>query len=147
MPNTNYTYHQLIDYMNQLRLHLSKIYPSDYKYGNVYRGNAAFSYFSISTASLKPHKLKYVIVLHHASLSFSICLSGQNKKVRKSFWQTLKDSEWEAYELVPAVDEGLTIIEHQLIQEADFTDTKELTTIIENKSAEFIQSIDALFID
>ncbi|WP_299455296.1 GyrI-like domain-containing protein [uncultured Microscilla sp.] len=134
-------YHQLIGYMKELRGFLHKEYSVNFKFGNLYQGSPDFSYFSFTTEELKKQKLKFVIVLNHQDLYFSICLSGQNKSIRKKYWEIFKGSDWDKYHLAESINESLSIIDHTIVKEPDFSNKKCLTEQIEKESFKFINEI------
>lgn len=134
-------YGQLINYMKELRRFFHESYPSDFSLGAIYRGSMDFSYFSLTTPALKKHKLKFVIVLNHHLLRFEICLSGQNKSIRKKYWEMFKGSSWNKYHLAASIDDNLSIIDHTIVEKADFDDTSALTAEIEIEAFKFINEI------
>lgn len=134
-------YHQLIDYMKELRTFFHKEYDTHFILGSIYQGNPDFSYFSLTTEELKKQKLKFVIVLNHKMLSFSICLSGQNKSIRKKHWQMFSESDWNKYHVAESIEDSLSIIEHVIVKEPDFKNKRNLTKQIEKESLKFIEEI------
>ncbi len=137
----NIDYHQLISYMKELRMFFYKEYNTYFKLGNIYQGNPDFSYFSITTEELKKQKLKFVIILNHKMMCFSICLSGQNKSIRKKYWELFKGSNWNKYHLAESINDSLSIIDQTIVEEPDFNSKRTLTEEIERKSLEFINEI------
>ncbi len=137
----NLDYHQLINYMKELRLFLQKEYDTIFKLGKIYQGNPNFSYFSLTTDELKKQKLKFVIILNHKELYFSICLSGQNKSIRKKYWKIFKDSNWNKYHLAESIDNSLLIIDHTIVEEPNFKNKRSLTKKIEKESMKFIKDL------
>lgn len=134
-------YHQLIDCMKEIRANFFKGYGSCFKLGNIYLGNPGFSYFSLTTEKLKVHKLKFVIVLDHRDLCFSICLSGQNKNVRKKYWEIFKGSDWDQFHVVESIDKSLSIIDQIILKNPDFRNKINLIEQIEVRSLKFIDEI------
>jgi len=134
-------YHQLIGSMKELRLFFQKKYKALFKLGVIYKGNPDYSYFSLTTAELKQDKLKFVILLNHKDMKFDICLSGQNKSVRKKYWKLFKESGWDRYPIVESVEHGLMIIHHTLVEEADFSDSNALVRTIDTAAMRFIDEI------
>ncbi len=134
-------YHQLIDYMKEVRTFFHKEYDTSFKLGNIYKGNPEFSYFSLTTAGLKRQKLKFVIILNHKMMNFSICLSGQNKQIRKKYWQMFKGSNWNKYHLAESIDDSLSIIDQTIVEKPDFNNKKNLTEQIEKEALKFIKNI------
>ncbi len=137
-------YHQLIDYMKELRTFFHKEHDTYFKLGNIYQGNSDYSYFSITTEELKNQKLKFVMILNHKTLCFSICLSGQNKSIRKQYWQMFKESDWHKYHLAESINESLSIIDQTIEEGPDFSDKKYLTEQIEKKALIFINEISSV---
>lgn len=135
------SYHELIDYMKELRAFFQKEYDATFKLGSIYKGNPDYSYFSLTTEELKKLKLKFVIILNHKEESFTICLSGQNKNIRKKYWRLFKESDWHKYHIVESIDNSLLIIDHTLVEKADFSDTHMLTQQIETTALEFMDEI------
>ncbi|WP_298421339.1 AraC family transcriptional regulator [uncultured Kordia sp.] len=134
-------YHQLIAYMKELRVYFQKEYDTYFKLGNIYQGDSNFSYFSLTTKELKKQKLKFVIVLNHQNLSFSICLSGQNKEIRKKYWKIFKNSNWNTYHLAASIDNSLSIIDQTIVEAPNFNNRKSLTENIEKESMKFIKEL------
>ncbi|WP_109300009.1 GyrI-like domain-containing protein [Aquimarina sp. AU474] len=137
----NLDYHQLINYMKELRTFFHKKYDTHFKLGTIYQGNPNFSYFSLTPEELKKQKLKFVIILDHKTLCFSICLSGQNKSIRKKYWKIFKDSDWNTYHLAESINESLSIIDQTIVEEPNFNDKRYLTEQIEKESLKFINEI------
>ena len=134
-------YHELIAYMKELRTFFDKEYEPLFKLGSIYKGNPAYSYFSLTTEQLKKQKLKFVMVLDHKTLCFSICLSGQNKSIRKKYWKIFKGSDWNTYPLVESIDKSLSIIDHIIVKEPNFSNRRNLTEKIEKESMKFIREL------
>ncbi len=134
-------FHELIGYMKELRAFFHKEYDTYFKLGSVYQGNPNYSYFSLATGHIKKQKLKFVIVLDHKMLRFTICLSGQNKSIRKKYWEMFKYSDWDKYHLAESIHNSLSIIDQTMVEEPDFNNKKELTRQIETASLKFINEI------
>lgn len=138
---TSLDYHQLITYMKELRMSFHKRYDSQFQLGSVYQGSPDFSYFSLTTEELKKQKLKFVMILNHKNLSFSICLSGQNKDTRKKYWSIFKGSDWNRYHLAESINDSLSIIDQTIVEKPNFNNKGELTEQIEKESLKFINEI------
>lgn len=138
-------YFELISFMKELRTFFHKDYDGTFQLGKLYQGNPEFSYFSLTTASFKKQKLKFVIVLDHQEKAFSICLSGQNKSIRKKFWQMFKESNWNKYPLVQSIDNSLFIMDYTIIVNPDFHEKTILTEQIEKGILEFIDELKKVF--
>lgn len=134
-------YHKLVDYMKELRAFFYREYDTHFKLGNVYQGNPDFSYFSLTTEELKKQKLKFVIILNHKMMCFSICLSGQNKSIRKKYWKMFKDSDWNKYHLAESINDSLSIIDQTIVKEPNFNNRINLTEQVEKASLKFINEI------
>lgn len=134
-------YHELINHMKEIRAFFAKEYDTEFKLGAIYKGNKDFSYFSLTTEELKKQKLKFVIILNHKKVCFSICLSGQNKSIRKKYWQLFKASDWNTYHLVESIEDSLSIIEATIVEKPTFENTNTLIAQIELESLKFIKEI------
>ena len=134
-------YHELIRYMNDLRRYFHQEYDTYFKLGKLYQGNPNFSYFSLTTEELKKQKLKFVIILNHELLNFSICLSGQNKSIRKKYWKMFRESDWNKYHLAESINNSLSIIDHTIVEKPDFDNRPALTEQIETESLKFINEL------
>lgn len=135
------SYHESIKYMKELKSTFNKNHSATFKLGKVYQGNLDYSYFSLTTQELKKQKLKFVIVLNLKMMCFEICLSGQNKSIRKKYWQIFKDDNWQKYHLAESIEDSLSILDHTIIETPDFKDKSKLTCEIEMKSIKFINEI------
>lgn len=136
-----FSYHALIKYMKELRAFFDKEYDAEFKLGNIYQGSPDFSYFSLTTDQLKKQKLKFVIILNHQLMHFSICLSGQNKSIRKKYWEMFNNSDWDQYHLVEVIDNSLSIIEHIMVENPDFNNRVHLTEQIETAALKFMDEL------
>ncbi|NRB52040.1 MAG: AraC family transcriptional regulator [Saprospiraceae bacterium] len=134
-------YGQAITYMKTLRLYFKKAYGTLFSYGAIYRANPDFSYFSLTPAALKKLKLKFVIVWDHKASQFTICLSGQNKDIRKKYWHIFKGSHWDKYQVVHSIEKSLSIIDHPILTTANFQNPEALTKQIERESLKFIDDL------
>lgn len=133
-------YHQLIDYMKELKAFFQKKYDDNFILGKIYKGSPDYSYVSITTPELKKNKLKYVIILNHKALNFMICLSGQNKIIRKKYWDYLNEQNLNKYHLVESINESLSIIDTTLSKAPDFNDSN-LTQELEEGVLEFMNDV------
>ena len=145
--NNAQEYHEFINYMKALKAFFNKQYDGRFTLGNVYMGNPDFSYFSLTTDDLKALKLKFVIVLHHHTPSFSICLSGQNKSIRKQYWEIIKEKGWHNGQLAQSIDDSLSIIEQTIVKNPDFTNKTGLTALIEREVTSYIDEVKRLLFD
>lgn len=139
--NLHLDYHQLVNYMKELRAYFNKEHKPLYTSGKINQGSKDHTYFSLTPEGLKQLKLKFVIVLDHISNSFTICLSGQNKTIRKKYWQLFNGSDWNKYHLAASIDNSLMIINYTMIVNPDLSDTKTLTQKIEKESLKFMNEL------
>ena len=77
-------------------------------------------------------------------MNFSICLSGQNKDVRKKYWNMFKGSDWNKYQLAASIDNSLSIMDHIILEKPNFNDTDILIEQIEKESFKFMNDIRGL---
>lgn len=134
-------YSQLIGYIKRLRNYFRNEYTSVFKIGNLYQGNMDFSYFSLTTSALRKQKLKFVIIFNHKKVQFLICLSGQNKNIRKKYWEMFRDSNWSQYHLAESINDSLSIIDHLIVANPNFNKMDLLTEQIEIESLKFINAL------
>lgn len=139
-------YHELIGFMKDLRAHLQQVYELGYRFGSIYRGHPEYSYFSLSPEPLKVLKLKYVIVLDHKKREVSICLSGQNKSIRKKYWTLFQDSNWDRYPLVKSIDDSLYILDHVMVKNASLSDKQGLIDRIEEEADQFMNEMTEILV-
>jgi len=141
-PSTiNTDYHQLIDYMKELRTFFRKEYELEFTLGKLNQVSPEYTYFSLTPTELKKLQLKFVIILDHNLSQFSICLSGQNKSIRKKYWQIFKGGDWNHYTMADSIENSLMIIHHTLIENPDYSDTQILTQQIEKESLNFMNDL------
>ncbi len=137
-------YDQLISFIKGLRTYFRKVYAPVFIIGRLYQGNMDFSYISLTTQALKKQKLKFVIIFNHQLMRFEICLSGQNKAIRKKYWQLFKGSDWHKYHLAESIDDSLSIIDHIIVRHPNFAQPEELTEQIEKEALQFINDLRAV---
>jgi len=138
--NTDETgdYHQIVNYMKELRAYLNKEYESEYTLGRINQTSKDYSYFSFTPEWLKTIKLKFVIIFDHILNCFTICLSGQNKSIRKKYWLMFKGSDWDKYHIAESIDKSLMIVDHVLIEKPNFHNREHLTQEIDKEAFMFI---------
>ncbi len=135
---TVFDYFQLINFMKDIKSFFDKKYGLDFKFGSIYKGGKDFSYFSLTTEALKRQKLKFVLIFNHKILNFRICLSGQNKSIRKKYWNLFKGSDWNTYHLAESIDDSLSIIDFLIVEKPNFNNMETLINQIETESFKFI---------
>lgn len=74
-------------------------------------------------------------------MCFSICLSGQNKGIRKKYWEIFSGSDWNKYHLAEDINESLSIIDQMMVEKPDLNDKIKLTERIEKEALKFINNI------
>jgi hypothetical protein len=136
-------YRGLMDYLQSLRTHFQKTHPELAVPGGLYFGYMDMSYFSIVPESLKQRNLKVALVFLHKEFRFEVWLAAANKQVQTKYWQTIKESGWEKYRLVPATQGYDAIIEHILVDNPDFSDFEVLTKQVEKGTLTFILDVES----
>lgn len=134
-------YHHLVSFMKELRAYFNKELNKEYTVGKVNSGSKDYTYFSLTPEELKSLKLKFVIILDHKIKSFVICLSGQNKSIRKKYWHELNERGCDKYHLAESIDQSLMIIDHIIVNHPDFTNAKALSKNIERESLIFMNEL------
>lgn len=132
--------------MKSLRAVYLKKHKGHLKLGSIYQGNPEYSYFSLTPLELKPQKLKFVIAFNHIDLKFSICLSGQNKSVRKKYWEILKKRDAKNYRLVAEIASSLFIVDHILLENTDLDNRTQILNHVEVKSLKFMREMLSLLV-
>ncbi len=134
-------YSLTIDAIKALRRYYIQNYTPTYSIGKLYQGNVAYSYFSITPASLKAQKLKFVLIFNHQKRRFEICLSGQNKTIRKKYWKLFKDSNWDKYRLAYSIDDSLSIMDHVIIENPNFDNIDTFANELDRKASIFMNEL------
>jgi hypothetical protein len=135
-------YSGLMQYIMDLRTFLQKKYPDYIVSGNIYQGYMDMTYFSFFPESLKRRKLKVGIVFIHETCRFEVWLFGYNKSVQTKYWKLIKDSNWNKYRIVPTTKGFDSIIEHNLVDNPDFSNLDGLTKQIESGTLQFIADVE-----
>jgi len=130
-----------MSYIKELRTHFNKKHEHEFTLGKTNRSSKDYSYFSLTPEDLKQVKLKFVLILDHKKNGCVICLSGQNKAIRKKYWNLLMENDWKKYHLADAIDNSLMIVDHTIAEKADFRNTKDLTQQIEKEALIFIKEL------
>jgi hypothetical protein len=134
-------YKGLMEYVMDLRSHFKNKYPDHFVSGNIYYGYMDMTYFSFIPESLKHKKLKVAVVFVHETIRFEVWLAGYNKQIQKKYWQLLKDSDRNKYQ-IPSTTKGTDyIIKYILADNPDFNDLKALTARIEDETLRFIKDV------
>ena len=135
-------YKGLIEYIMGLKTLFLNKYPEYFVSASIYHGFMDMTFFSICPKSLKERKLKIVVVFIHESFQFEVWLAGVNKQVQKKYWELVKEKNWDKYQLVSSIEGADSIIGHVLVNEPDFSDTDDLTKIIEQETLFFIMDVE-----
>lgn len=134
-------YKGIIEFMMNLKSHLSRTYPAGYFPGNFHQGYMDHTYFSFTPSSLREQKLKICIGFNHEKMHFGIWLAGQNRVIQKKYWEIFKDSDWNKFNIPSAIDKDFSIVEHVITENPDFNDLIKLTKDIDSKAMLFIEEI------
>ncbi len=134
-------YRGLMDYMMDLRMYFQNKYPGYFVSGSIYYGYMDMTYFSFVPESLKRKKLKIGIVFIHDTCRFEVWLCGYNKQVQTSYWNVMKENNWNKYS-IPSTIKGLDyIFKSVVVANPDFRDLDTLTKQIEEGALTFIQDV------
>ncbi|WP_287373673.1 hypothetical protein [Prosthecochloris sp.] len=102
------------------------------------------TYFAVSPPSLKQRDLKIAIVFNYEAFRFEAWLSGRNRDVNRKYWETFKDRKWPAYRVVTPAKGVDSIVECDLAQGFDLSDSDALTASIETGTNTFIKDIEGI---
>jgi hypothetical protein len=135
-------YTGLIQYFKDLRSHFNNEYPDFLVSSSIYPGYMDLTYFHFFPKSLKPRKLKIVILFIHDTFRFEVWLAGNNKKVQTKYWNLFTESNWNKYHLVSTTKGVDSILDHILIDNPDFRELDTLTKQIEQGTLKFIKVVE-----
>ena len=135
-------YKGLIQYFKDLRSHFDNIYPDFLVSSSIYPGYMDLTYFHFYPKSLKPRKLKIVVLFIHDTFRFEVWLAGNNKKVQKEYVNLFTESNWNKYHLASTTKGVDSILDHILIDNPDFRDLDRLTRHIEQGTLRFIKDVE-----
>ncbi|MBA7538986.1 hypothetical protein ES705_31264 [subsurface metagenome] len=135
-------YRGLMEYIMGLRTHFMKKHPDYVVSGSIYYGYMDMTYFSVFPKSIKDRKLKIAIVFLHEAFRFEVWLSGVNRQVQTKYWELIKESGWNKYQIVSPAKGVDSIVEHILVDNPDFRDVTDLTQQIELGTLNFIQDVE-----
>jgi hypothetical protein len=135
-------YKGLMVYLDGLRLYFEKKYPDFVVSGSVQQGLMDYSYFYFFPKALKEQKLKVVVLFVHDSFRFEVWLSAYNKSVQAKYWKQFKEANFNKYKLPSTLNGVDSIVEHVLVENADFCNPVALTKQIEAGSMKFITDIE-----
>jgi hypothetical protein len=138
-------YRGLMEFIMGLRSHFVKKHPAYGVSGGIYYGYMDMTYFSVFPKSIKERKLKIAIVFLHEAYRFEAWLSGVNRKVQTKYWELIKESGWDKYQIVPLGKGVDSIVEHILVDNPDFHNLTDLTQQIESETLNFIQDVENFF--
>lgn len=138
-------YQELVQFMLGLRNHLSQKYAGRFSTSSYYQGYMDMSYFAFTPETLRALGLKIAIVFVYATFRFEIWLAANNKKIQEKFWNLIRESGWEKYRIVPAIQGYDSILEHVLADDPDFSDPQALSKLMEDGILSFIADIESFF--
>ncbi len=101
------------------------------------------TYFSVFPKSIKERKLKIAIVFLHEAFRFEAWLSGANRQVQKQYWELIKESGWNKYQIMSPAKDVDSTIEYILVDNPDFGDLEALTQQIEMGVLKFIHDVES----
>ncbi|MEL7671900.1 hypothetical protein [Methanobacterium sp.] len=137
----NGAYKGLMKYIMGLRAHFKNKYPQ-YVSSSIYYGYMDMTYFSLFPESLKRQKLKIAVVFIHDTFKFEVWLAGTNKNIQNKYWKLFKEREFDKYH-IPSTIKGIdSIIEHNIVDNPNFSDLNALTRQIEIGTIEFINNVE-----
>ena len=100
------------------------------------------TYFSFFPESFKKRNLKIAIVFIHDTFKFQVWLAGYNKDVQTKYRELLLGNNWGKYP-VASTEKGVDyIINHDLVDNPDFSNLEALTNQIEKGTLNFINDIE-----
>ncbi len=135
-------YRGLIQYFKDLRSHFNEKYPDFLVSNSIYPGYMDLTYFHFFPKSLKPRKLKIVILFIHETFRFEVWLAGNNKKVQTEYLNLFTESTWNKYHLASTTKGVDSILDHILIDNPDFRELDSLTKKIEQGTLKFINDVE-----
>ncbi len=135
-------YNGLIQYFKNLRSHFNDKYPDFLVSNNIYPGYMDITYFHFFPKSLKPRKLKIVILFIHGTFRFEVWLAGNNKKIQTKYLELFNENNWKKYHLASTTIGVDSILDHILIDSPDFRELDTLTKQIERGTLKFIKDIE-----
>lgn len=135
-------YNGLIQYFKKLRSHFNDKYPDFLVSGSIYPGYMDLTYFHFYPKSLKPRKLKIVILFIHDTFRFEVWLAGNNKKVQKEYLNKFTESNWNKYHIASTTKGVDSILDHILIDNPDFRELDMLTKQIEKETLKFLKDVE-----
>lgn len=132
------------DYIKELRSFFNKEYKTEFTLSKINQSSKDYSYFSLTLVDLKKLKLKFVIILDRKENCVTICLSGQNKSIRKKYWNLIIQSGWDKYHIAKSIDNSLMIVDHTIVKKPNFENSKELTRQIEKEAFIFMDEMSSI---
>lgn len=87
-------YNELVKFVMKLRTDFIKNLHGKYSFSGILHGYMDYTYFYYTNDFLKSKKLKLGLVLNHLEMRFEIWLLGNTISVQKSYWASLKKSNW-----------------------------------------------------
>jgi hypothetical protein len=133
-------------YLEDLRLYFEKKYPDFFVSGSIHYGLMDYSYFYFFPKALKQLKLKIVILFVHDTFRFEAWLAGYNKSVQAKYWRLFKEGSFNKYHMPSTIQDVDSILEHVLVDNANFSSLDELTRQIEGEALKFIENVEGFLI-
>lgn len=134
-------YHFLMRFMMKARADFALHNKEIYSVGNISPGYLDYTYFPFFNKELRDKKLRYGIVLNHATLQLELWLMGQNAKIQQDYWKILKKSKWNAHRTTMP---QYSVLEVVLIESPNFESPEELLLAIRTKALQIIEEINPL---
>ncbi|WP_422824349.1 DUF7000 family protein [Xenorhabdus bharatensis] len=132
------TYHYLLRYVMHLKAYFTSNLTNKFSFGNISPGYMDFTYFPFFNDYLRERKLRFGIVLNHKALRFELWLMGKNATVQKAYWNTLKNSSWNAKRTeMPQY----SVLETVLVESPDFTNVTLLTVQIKEEALRISEAV------
>lgn len=135
-------YRGLLEYMLGLRTYFAGIFPGGAVAGSVYHGYMDMTYFALFPEALRQRKLKVAVVFVYDTFRFEVWLSAANKQVQARYWTLFRESKWDRYRVVPALEGADSILEHILVDDPDWDDPDGLTRQIEAATRHFVGEVE-----
>jgi len=135
-------YRGLMEYIMDLRIYFKKKYQDYYVSGSIYQGYMDMTYFSFFPESLKQKKLKIGIVFNYELFRFEVWLFGYNKQIQTKYWKLIKESNWNKYRIPPTPKGYDSILEHNLVENPDFSNLDTLTKQIAEGTLKFVNDVE-----
>lgn len=133
-------YSALMKYMAELKTK----FPEQYLTGHISFGSLDFTYFSFYNQYLRNHKLRFGIILNHKKMQIELWLMGQNASIQKTYWEILKNADWNKNrKAMPKY----SVLEICLVEEMDFEHKEKMTATILGKANSLAIEIEEFLVE